>query len=130
MRELIDEITYKGRTTKELLECVDMSRATVYRQLEKLVDEGLVINENGSYRKLRPLPSVGEMLDKMMTYHQQNLMDWRYKRKPKSIQADLTLQWIIGTPNVIKGEPEEYDEEKLQDVVVSAYNIFQRQIGA
>lgn len=129
MEDLLKEITYEGKTPKELEECVNVSRRTLYRQLDKLVEEGLVVNKNGTYKKLRPLPSVGELLDKMMTYHQQKLMDFKYRKLPKDVQSDITLQWVILTPNIIKGESHEYEEQKLEDILVNSYNLFQRQIG-
>lgn len=128
MNELLQQITHEGVTPKELESLVDISRRTIYRQLEKMVEEGLIVNNDGVYRKLRTIPTVGELYDKMMTYHQQQLMDFKYRRKPKSTQSELTLQWVIDNPFVIKGNISDYDEDQLQDNILIAYTTFQRNL--
>ena len=126
MDELLEQITYEGITPKKLMEITNTPKTTLYRQLDKLVEQEKVLNNDGVYRKLRSTPSVGQFYDKMMEYHQQRLMDWQYRRKTKSIQADLTLQWIIDTPTIIKGKLDQYDEISLEKNLLTAYNSFQR----
>lgn len=128
MNELLQQITHQGVTPKDLQTTTNVSRATLTRHLKQLVEEGLIVNNDGVYSKLRTIPTVGELYDKMMTYHQQQLMDWKYRRKQKSTQSDLTLQWIIDNPFVIKGNISDYDEDQLQDNILIAYSTFQRNL--
>jgi len=128
MDELLKQITYEGITPKKLMTMTNIPKTTLYRQLDKLVEQGDVINDGGVYRKLRNTPTVGELYDKMMTYHQQQLMDWKYRRRPKDTQSDLTLQWIIDSPTVLKGKLDEYNITNLENNLLIAYNAFQKRV--
>ena len=129
MEDLLNEITYEGVRPKDLLETTQIPRATLTRHLKELLDEGKIYKSDGVYRKYRKTPTVGDIYDKMMTYHQQNLMDFKYRKKPRDIQADLTLQWAIDTDMIIKGKISHYNQEELEENIFTAFNTFQRELN-
>jgi DNA-binding MarR family transcriptional regulator len=129
MEELLKEITYEGLTPKELLEKTKTSRTTLSRNLKQMVEEGLIIKDGTTYKKLRETPSAGSIYDSMCLYHRQKLQDFQYRRKPRVTQLDITLQWYIESPNTIKGKMEEYNEEQLLNNIHNAYKMLKREFG-
>ena len=129
MDELLEHIPFEGITPKDLEEKTTNSRRTIFRHLEKLIEEGKIYKYEGLYKKYRETPTVGDIYDKMMTYHQQNLMNYKYRRQVRDAQADLTLQWVMDTEMVIKGKIVEYNQQELEDNLVIAFNTFQRELN-
>ena len=121
--ELLETLSYEGMTTSQIKEKIDLPKSTLYDNLKKLVEEGRIIKDGPLYRKLREVPTVDVLLDALQQYHGQRLMDWKYRKKDKSEQYDICLQWLIDGPT-IKGIMEEYDMEKLLNNINRAYNIF------
>ena len=122
--ELLETITYEGMTRSQIKETIDITDSTLYRHLENLLSEGLIVKEGTLYRKLRETPTTGSLLDSLREYHGQKLMDWKFRRKTAEQQQDICLQWLIDTH--IKGRLNEYNMEQLESNINEAYNIFTR----
>ena len=121
--ELLEHITYEGKSATELMKDTSIPKVSLYRQLNKLIEDKQIIKDDKMYRKLREVPSVGSILDSLTLYHQQKLMDYKYRRRTKEQQQDECLVWLInGT--FIKGKIEEYNEELLEQNINHAYNSF------
>ena len=125
--DLLETITYEGKTASQLMEETSTPKVSLYRQLNKLVEDKQIIKDDKIYKRLRETPSIGVLFDKLTMYHQQRLMDWKYRRKPREAQQDECLVWLIDG-DAIKGKIEEYNEQKLEESIIQAYDLFQKSL--
>ena len=121
--DLLQIITYEGLTSSQIKEKTELTKTTLYRQLENLLNEKLIIKNGSVYSKLRETPTTGSLIDSLKEYHSQRLMDWKYRRLQKDAQADTCLMWLIDG-NTIQGKIEQYNVEKLESNINEAYNSF------
>ncbi len=121
--DLLQIITYEGLTSSQIKEKTELTKTTLYRQLENLLNEKIIIKNGSVYSKLRETPTTGSLIDSLKEYHSQRLMDWKYRRLQKDAQADTCLMWLIDG-NAIPGKIEQYNVEKLESNINEAYNSF------
>ena len=78
--------------------------------------------------KLNEIPTCEELTDKIMTYHQQKLMDLHYRRKPRQIQCNILSEWLVLSPFIIKGNIKDYDEKELLNRLSYCFTLIEKQI--
>ena len=112
---------------KDLEEITDIPKTTLHRNLKSLVDNKMIKYEDTFYIKLKPVPNVAEIYDTMNTFHQQKLMDWKYRKLKKQEKIDYILNWYIDKG--IKHKISEYHEHTLETNILIAYNTLKNSIS-
>lgn len=93
---------------------------TLFRVLNTMISDKIIRKVDGLYCLITPTPSIEGMIDKMMMYHQQKLMDFKYRRLDRDKQIDLITEWFIENPNNLKGKIDDYIFEDLLENITKA----------
>lgn len=129
MKTIIQHIQEGFNTTSKLEEVMELSSATIKRNLADLVEsEGIVREGSGPstfYRVLKPTPTAIEILDKMRLFHQQKSMAHNYRKFNKENKSDIILTWYIDN---FPGKVEDYNEEKHNRNVMEAINRLHKEL--
>lgn len=104
----------------EIEEQTSIARSTLSRTLKNLLDDKLIRNVNGLYKPVTPTPSIESITDKMMHYHQQKLMDYKYRRLDRDKQVDSITEWFIESPSNLKGKIDDYIFDELINNITKA----------
>jgi len=93
---------------------------TLFRILNTMISDKIIRKVDGLYSLITPTPSIEGMIDKMMMYHQQKLMDYKYRRLDRDKQIDLITEWFIDNPNNLKGKIDDYIFDDLLENITKA----------
>jgi DNA-binding HxlR family transcriptional regulator len=93
---------------------------TLFRVLNTMISDKIIRKVDGLYSLITPTPSIEGMIDKMMMYHQQKLMDYKYRRLDRDKQIDLITEWFIDNPNNLKGKIDDYIFDDLLENITKA----------
>lgn len=70
-------------------------KATLFRALNTMISDKIIRKVDGIYSIIIPTPSIESIIDKMIMYHRQKLMDYKYRRLDDNKQKDIILEWFI-----------------------------------
>ena len=104
----------------EIEEKTSIPKTTLFRILNNMVDDKIIRKISGSYYPITPTPSIESIFDKMMHYHQQKLMDWKYRKLNRDKQLDIITEWFIESPSNLKGKIDDYIFDELENNITKA----------
>jgi DNA-binding HxlR family transcriptional regulator len=104
----------------EIEERSSIPKTTLFRILNNLVDNKIIRKVDGLYQTITPTPSIESINDKMMHYHQQKLMDYKYRRMDRDKQLDIITDWFIESPSNLKGKIDDYIFDELVNNITKA----------
>jgi transcription initiation factor IIE alpha subunit len=125
---VFETIKSKPMKSTELEESTSISKATLFRTLKNLLDDGLIKNDNGIYKIIIQTPSIKDIYDAMYILHQQKCMDFKYRKLKTDSKTDELLISYINNPNSLKGKIEDYNFESLLDNVTKASQMLKHSI--
>ena len=125
---VFETIKSKPMKSTELEESTSISKATLFRTLKNLLDDGLIKNDNGIYKIIIQTPSIKDIYDAMYILHQQKCMDYKYRKLKTDSKTDELLISYINNPNSLKGKIEDYNFESLLDNVTKASQMLKHSI--
>jgi DNA-binding HxlR family transcriptional regulator len=114
--------------SSELETQTTISKATLFRVLSAMVNEKIIRKVDGKYCVITPTPSVETILDKMVIYHQQKLMDYKYRRLNPEKQIDIITEWFIDSPTNLKGKVDDYIYDDLLNNITKASTKLYNQV--
>ena len=125
---ILEQLTINPLRSGEIEEITLIPRSTLSRTLKTLVDDGIIRNDNGLYKRITPTPSVKDIFDTMELYHQQKLMDNKYRKLKPEGRVDVILTWFIDNPITIKGRVDDYNFNQLETNIYKAISMLKYSI--
>ena len=122
MSYLLKLISESSKTAKELESLTDSSLPTIYRNLQSLVEAGLIYKQGDTYRSYRELPSSEQIKDDMEIIYQQKLMDRNFRKLNIYQKSNSVLEWYMDYQ--LKGKVTDYNWDKLMDIIHKGWNTF------
>lgn len=130
MKSVIQLINEGYNTTSSIQEQTEMPLSSLKRLLNTLIEDKQLTREGSgnqtTYRVLKSVPSIIDMLDKMRFYHQQKSMDFKYRKLDAKEKGDMILVWYIDN---IPGQIRDYDENVLMNRITEASLQLDREIS-
>jgi DNA-binding HxlR family transcriptional regulator len=125
---ILEQLTINPLRTGDIEELTSIPRSTLSRTLKTLVDDGMIKNDKGLYKKITPTPSVKDIFDTMELFHQQKLMDNKYRKLKPESRLDAILVWFIENPLSLKGKVDDYDFNQLETNIYKAISMLKYSI--
>lgn len=125
---ILEQLTINPLRSGELEELTSIPRSTLSRTLKILIDDGIIKNDSGLYKRITPTPSVKDIFDTMELHHQQKLMDHKYRKMKPEIKLDTILVWFIDNPITIKGKIDDYNFNELETNIYKAITMLKYSI--
>jgi DNA-binding transcriptional regulator GbsR (MarR family) len=121
---VFDLLKNQSLRSGEIQEKTSISRSSLSIILNNLVEEKLIRKVDTMYSIIRTCPQIDDLYDLMVMYHQQRLMDFKY-RKLKSFQKYIMVtEWAVNSSNVLKHKVSDYDEDLLLNNLHKASQMF------
>ena len=121
---VFDLLKNQSLRSGEIQEKTSISRSSLSIILNNLVEEKLIRKVDTMYSIIRTCPQIDDLYDLMVMYHQQRLMDFKY-RKLKSFQKYIMVtEWAVNSSNVLKHKVSDYDENLLLNNLHKASQMF------
>jgi len=114
---IYEHLLNQSLSSSELENETSIPKTTLFRALNIMISDKIIRKTNGKYSVIIPTPSIQSIIDKMLVYHQQKLMNYKYRRFDRDKQVDIITEWYIDN---IKGKIEDYDFENLLDHITIA----------
>ena len=125
---IVEKLTNNPLRSGEIEEITSIPRSTLSRTIKTLLEDGIIRNDNGLYKRVIPTPLVKDIFDAMELHHQQRLMDHKYRKMKPEMKLDNILLWFIDNPNTLKGKIEDYNYDELETNIYKAITMLKYSI--
>lgn len=112
----------------EILNQTSISRSSLTIILSNLIDEKIIRKDGSLYKMIFPTPSVKDIYEDMKLFHQQRLMDYKYRKMTPESKLDCILVWYIENPTNIKGYITDYNETELENNIFKAISMMKHSV--
>lgn len=121
---MIDTLTFEPKKAQDIMNETGLARTTFYRQINKLMEEGLVVEYDGGYAKSRTNPTTEEIVNEINLWLGQRRMDSKFRRIPTYEQVMAAFDWyVMKNPK----QAAFANADGYEDSLVSALGIVQKQ---